>query len=254
MAWKRSYKKKAAPRKKKTWKKKAAAPALKKLQAAVKKLNTVSYDKIDMVVLNANAAAPASPYVGYNISASMASMAPVWGYAIADIANANKAWLNNMKIQVSIAQNNERDLIRYSMFVCSLKDAGADASTFDPATGSLPALIEGTHYVYGGFADQVLMSPAFFNVHATRRFNFGYADGVYPTADSRSVRRFTFNVKPSKKLITNPKGNVFQNAQFNFPKDPSQNYFVLLFNDNSQIDLQSNKLDINTTFNWSIAS
>jgi hypothetical protein len=193
-----------------------------------------------------------TPYFSALVSGALNTMSPLWGYSSADVANVDKAYLNSKDVYVSVRQNNEPNLIRYTMFVVSLKDAGADSTTFDPLTGAL-TLANGTHYT-NIVSDQVRISPRFFNIHATRRFTMGYEGTAGPTADTFSERRFVFKLKPKQKLIINPKGNVFGNASFTFPKDPSQNFWVLLFNDNVGADLENNKVDINTVDHFAIPS
>lgn len=241
-ASKRTY-----PKKKTSVVKKVAS-----LARQVKKLNTVSYDKVSTLTTIAANEALTSTVNIYRLSYGLNAVVPVWGYNNADIQQVDKAYLNRKDVMVSIRQSNEPNLIRYTMMVVSLKDQGADSTTFDPATGNLNLTI-GTHFTVLG-ADQYRVSPRFFNIHMVRRFTMGYEGSAGPTADTRSERRFNFSITPKQKLIQNPKGNVFLNSAFTFPKDPSQNYFLLVFNDNSSADLESNKIDSYITDNWAIAS
>lgn len=252
MAPRRTAPKSKAPRKRAASKKTSVSKKVATLAAAVKKLNTVSYDKVDFIHTSANGSLLTTPYNSTLVSGGLNTMSPLWGYSSTDVANCDKAYLNSKDVYVSVRQNNEPNLIRYTMFVVSLKDQGADSTTFDPLTGAL-TLANGTHYT-NIVSDQVRISPRFFNIHAMRRFTMGYEGSVGPTADTMSERRFVIKLKPAKKLIQNPKGNVFANSAFMFPKDPSQNYWVILFNDNTSVDLENNKLDINTIDHFAIAS
>lgn len=255
MAWtRRSAAPKKAPMKKRTSTKKVA-PVAKKVAALarqVKKLNTISYDKVDFIHTSANGQFLVNPYNQYLLSGGLNVMSPLWGYNSSDVANVDKAYLNSKDVYVSIRQNNEPNLIRYTLFLVSLKDAGADSTTFDPATGAL-TLTNGTHYT-NIVSDQVRVSPRYFNIHAMRRFTMGYEGSAGPTADTHSERRFVFKLTPKQKLIQNPKGNVFANGSFLFPKDPSQNYWLLVFNDNAGADLENNKIDVNTVDHFAIPS
>lgn len=225
---------------------------LAKVKASIKKLNMVSYDKVQTVSFYAQNQSLTGPYNVYNVSAGLSSAAPLWGYNAADMVDVNKAYLNKKIINVSVRQNNEPNLIRYTMYVVSLKDAGADSTTFAPATGAL-TLAASTHYT-GLASDMIRVSDRFFNIHATKTFTMGYQGSAGPTADTISERRFKIVVTPKTKMINNPKGNVFANTAFDFPKDPSQNYFVVLFNDNSAADLENNQVDVQTIDEWAIAS
>jgi hypothetical protein len=147
-----------------------------------------------------------------------------WGYQQSKLADQPKAMMDSIRLKISISQNNEPDLIRYSMFVVSLKDDANDATTFDPATGSLQ-LEADAHYVYanfGGFTDQTMLNPRMFNIHKTWRFFTGGIVGGQTT--QLALKEFSYTVKPRKKMINNPRGSVFGNPSFNFPKDPSQNF------------------------------
>lgn len=238
---------------KKTTSTKKRAPVSKQLRvlkAQVKKLNKVSYEKVETFSAPAQSVSITSLWHSFSLSNNLNSLFPVWGYNATDLANCDKAYLNRKNIMVSIRQANEPNLIRYTMFLVSLKDQGADSTTFDPATGNL-TLANITHYTQLG-TDQVRLSPRFFNIHAVRRFTMGYEGSAGPTADTRSERRFRFKITPKQKLIQNPKGNVFANPAFTFPKDPSQNYFIVIFNDNSSADLQDNKCDIEVADQWAV--
>jgi len=229
-----------------------ASKALATLKSQVAKLTKVSYSKIDFNHTPAVNVNLATPYNQQLVSGGFNTMAPLWGYSSTDVNTVDKAYLNSKDVYVSVRQNNEPNLIRYTMFLVSLKDEGADTTTFDPATGAL-TLASGTHYTNIA-SDQVRVSPRFFNIHAMRRFTMGYEGTAGPTADTLSERRFVFKIKPKSKMIVNPKGNVFANAAFTFPKDPSQNYWVLLFNDNAGADLENNRLDISVIDHFAIPS
>lgn len=231
---------------------KSVTATVKSLKAQVKKLTKVSYDKVEVKADIATNQNLSSPLNSYNISKTFYNSSAVWGYNAADLADVNKAYMNKKNVFVSVRQNNEPNLIRYTMFLVSLKDQGADSTTFDPATGNL-TLAAGTHYTYLGL-DQARVSPRFFNIHAVRHFTMGYEGTAGPTADTRSERRFRFQIVPKQRLVQNPKGNMFANSDFLFPKDPSQNYFVILFNDNSSADLENNRVDISVSDNWAIPS
>lgn len=251
MAPRRSAPAKKMTKKRMSSKKISVVKKVDTLSRQVKKLTKVAYENVDVAKNIAQNENLINPYNVHNISKTFFGSGAIWGYNSSDIANVDRAYLNRKRAFVSVRQNNEPNLIRYSMFLVSLKDQGADTTTFDPATGTL-TLTGGTHYTSLG-SDQVALSPRFFNVHAVRRFTMGYEGSAGPTADTRSERRFIFDIRP-RKLVQNPKGNMFANAAFEFPKDPSLNYFILTFNDNVSTDLESNRIDIQVTDTWAIAS
>lgn len=226
--------------------KKTSKPTLTKkvatLQRTVKKLNKVSYDRVQMIMQGEADVSIVQPYYQWHLQRQMNNWTAVFGSTNTDIAECNKAYINSYKVDARIVQSNEPDRIFYSMFIVSLKDQGADSTTFDPLTGQL-TLADSTHYQTLGSNGRVLLNPKFFNIHAYKRFTMGgtsaTSQGVLETKD------ISFTIKPRQRLVENPRGNVFRNASFAFPKDPSQNYYVLLFNDDSGADLQTNKIYVN---------
>lgn len=227
----------------------------KKVKALTKKVATlakVSYDKVDTWSSYAANFNMTATYNAFNISRINTHCAPIWGYVAADLAQSNKAYLNSKDIKISVRQKNEIDLIRYSMFIVSLKDQAANTTLFDPASRQLTLVGSGQDYVTIA-SDQVMLNPESFTVHHVKRFTMGH-EGTSPTADTFSEKRFAFTIKPKQKLIHNPTGNMFANASFPSPVDPSQNYFVILFNDNAGADLQYNQVDIQVIDHWAIPS
>lgn len=218
----------------------SVAAKVKTLTKQVKKLNKVSYTKV-MTTMNATSTAAVTlPYFGYHINGSMNNWQPVFGHSASDINTVNKAYINSYKLDVRLYQDSEADRIQYTAFVVSLKDNANDATTFDPATGFL-TLLDGTHYQTLGTNGRVLVNTEFFNIHSYKRFMMGGRPGDQSTPETRDL---SFTIVPKQKMLVNPRGNLFLNSAFNFPKDPSQNYYLLLFNDDSAIDLVFNRINI----------
>jgi len=213
-----------------------------KLKAAVKKLNTVSYNKVTMIMtgMNNNQAAVVAPYFLQPIMFDMRNWTPIFGSNASDVVNADKVWINSYKIDARLSQASEADRITYSAFIVSLKDDANDSSTFDPATGSL-ALADNVHYQTLPTNGSVLMNTKFFNIHSYKRFTMGGRSGDQSTPETRDL---SFTIRPKQKVITNPRGNVFGVSGLTFPKDPSQNYFFILFNDDSFGDGQVNRISM----------
>lgn len=226
-------KRRAAPKKTSVVKKVAS------LTKAVKKLNTISYDKV-MFKGAAQDSGIAQPYYSFHINNLMSAWNPVFGYDSADIQNVNKVYVNSYKVDARIRQGSEADLIYYTAFIVSLKDQAADSTTFDPLTGSLQ-LANGVHYEQIGANGKVLVSKDMFNIHAYKRFYMGGRSG---DQSAPVLRDISFTIKPKQRLIQNPRGNVFGLSGLSFPKDPSQNYYLLLFNDDSSLDGQVNFINI----------
>lgn len=132
---------------------------------------------------------------------------------------------------------NEPDNRTYSIWVVSLKDNASELLT--AGTGELGALTQGTHYI--GDADTVLLNLKYFNVHYHRVRHAG----VYPaskaagpsgsgavqnisTNGNDSIQLGSFSIKCGKygTKVLNPKGDWKAGV---YPKDPSQNYYILNF-------------------------
>lgn len=219
---------------------KSANIKLKALQASVKKLTAVSYDKVSMRLNESISSGTFLPYYQYHLNNIMNTWTPVFGYDSNDFSNVNKIYVNSYKIDARLSQDNEADLIWYTAFVVSLKDDAADSSLFDPATGLL-TLSSGIHYTTLGANGKAMISPRAFNIHGYKRFSMG---GRPNDQSNPVVKDLSFTIKPKQKMITNPRGNVFGVGGLSFPKDPSKNYYMLLFNDDSGADLQSNKITV----------
>jgi hypothetical protein len=182
-----------------------------------------------------------TPYYQYHVNNLMQSWQPIFGYDSGDFSQVNKCYVNSYKIDARLSQGSEADLIWYTAYVVSLKDDGADSTTFDPATGAL-TLSNGTHFQTMGAQGKVFLNPRFFNIHHYKRFSMGGRAGDQSNPVQRDL---SFTIVPKQKLITNPKGNIFGTpGGMQFPKDPSKNYYLLLFNDDSGSDLQVNKITI----------
>lgn len=234
--------KRRAPAKKSVTKKVTA------LAKQVKKLTTISYDKVAMKTIEQAYSSIVQPYYQYHINNLMQSWTPIFGYDSNDFSAVNKVYVNSYKVDARILQGSEADAIWYTAFVVSLKDDAADSTTFDPATGQL-TLTSGTHYTTLGGNGKVLINPRMFNIHSYKRF---YMGGRAGDQSAPVVRDLSFTIVPKQKLITNPKGNVFGTGGLQFPKDPSKNYYMLLFNDDLGSDLQTNNITIGAVANMAI--
>jgi len=237
--------------------KKTIASKVATLVKKVKKMETVATERV-ATYQSQNNISLSSAFNTYNLSRLLTTTVgvtttPIFGAQLADVADCGKAYLNSKDIYISIRQNNEPNLIRYSMFIVSLKDQGATTTVFDPLTRQLVGLTSsfGAHYV-GVASDQIVLNPLVFNVHKTARFTMGYEGAAGPSADTYSERRFKYTIKPRQKLIQNSTGSLFTDAAQTSPIDPSQNYFVLVFNDNSGVDTENNKMDFQVIDHWDV--
>lgn len=137
-------------------------------------------------------------------------------------------------LDLANAVNNEENTITFTIFLVSLKDAIGNA--FNPATGAL-TLNNGLHYQFQN--GLVMLNKKVFNIHAIRRrvlTNHG-TDLGSPSAQTQHGSNYRFYLKHRvNKVIQNPYGDwkAMSSAQ-----DPSKQMYLLIFNDNSLVDLES---------------
>jgi len=215
----------------------------------VKKLNTISYDKVQFSGTPLFNAPVTTPFFQYHCEGLMNAWTPIFGLDSNDVDECNKVYLNSYNMDIRLQQASEADQVFYTMFVVSLKDQGADSSTFDPATGSLQ-MINGIHY-YSSDNGRTMLNPRFFNIIKYKRFYMGGRPG---DQSAPSLRDLSVKIIPRQKLVQNPKGNIFGVGGLSFPKDPSQNHWVLLFNDDQSADLQVNRIGIHNVISAAIAN
>jgi len=215
-----------------------------KLKAAVKKLNAVSYDKVALRMGNSQAFVQ-NPYYVYNITNGMNTWGPIFGSDSSDLTNVQKMYVNSYKLDVRLNQGSEPDLTYYTAFIVSLKDQSNDVQTWLNSTTGALVMTPGIHYTDLGTDGRVLMNKKYFNIHAFKRFYMGGRPGDQSAPACKDI---SFTIKPKQRTIENPGGNIFGTISgrngLAFPRDPSQNYFFILFNDNSGIDFENNLLHI----------
>jgi len=134
----------------------------------------------------------------------------------------------------------EPDTTQFTIFLVSLKDE--IGYSYNSATGAL-GLTAGQHYVMQG--GLVLLNKKMFNIHKIKRTvltNHGTSISA-PSAQTQGGTdlRWYWKFSPNK-MITNPVGDW---KQLSCAQDPSKQYYVLIFNDNSSLDLQNPKLHYN---------
>lgn len=223
---------------------KSMTAVLKKVQAQVKKLNAVSYDKVTLAMGTAIASV-SSPYYVYNITNGLNTWGPIFGSDSADLSNVQRMYVNSYKFDARLVQGSEADRTLYTGFIVSLKDQANDNQTWlNSSTGAL-VLTPGIHYQELASSGKVLMNQKYFNIHSYKRFTMGGRPGDQSTPDTKDL---SFTIVPKQRLIENPGGNIFGSISgrngLPFPRDPSQNYFFILFNDNSAVDFQDNVMSM----------
>jgi hypothetical protein len=209
----------------------ALAKSVRTLQLANKKQHQYqNYRVSDSSVL------VVQPYNYFNLS-NFSAMTPIFG-ADGDDDNNYKAIHHSFGMDCHLTLenpvNNEENTIGMTIFLVSLKDDIGDA--FNPASGAL-SLTSGEHYVSTN--GLTLLNKKCFNIHKIMRKTLTNFGGALQTAGAKSQggADVRFYIKHSPRAtITNVKGDwkVLQSAQ-----DPSKQYYLLIFNDNSTLDGES---------------
>lgn len=149
--------------------------------------------------------------------------------------------------------NNEEETIHYTAFMVSLRDEANDLSLWNPLTGTLN-LVQGTHYYDNAgltAGAMVLLNKKYFKIHKTKRFtltNNGTAL-VNPSAQTQygTDCRWYWKMNTGNQVIQNSGGVPGGNwKDMRAIPDPSKNYYILIFNDNSLVDLEYPELQYTT--------
>jgi len=162
-----------------------------------------------------------------------------FGSTTADL-ESNRIYDKSMTIQLKFSCGNELSNVNYTMFLVSLKDSANDGDMWDPTTGDLE-LVPGTHYTpsVSSTLGQVMINRKCFNIHYYKRFTIGNNGSALTSATARgqllSERIFTLKKKLGN-WIYNPTGDVWGNMAT--ARDPSKQYYLLIFNDDNAGDLE----------------
>lgn len=204
------------------------------------------------VQYGSNANNPIGNVGGTNVYTLPLSQFSGWGRIFgtdADDESNHSALWKKSNFDFEIDTSGEADPIDYSMYIVTLTKLGME-ELFTPASGGLagPAGItppvNGTHFVIGGTYGMAWLNRKYFNIIKSKRFITG-AYGA-PAADANTLRK-RFYVKMSHNggkghVIKNPKGDWKAQPS---PTVPAQNYYLLLFNNDSTVDGQSVQLRMN---------
>jgi len=176
------------------------------------------------------------PYFQLNLC-DYANFFPIFG-ADADDDNNQKVVHQSFGLDMYISLenliNNEESTITFTMFLVSLKDN--IGSAFNSSTGAL-SLTSGQHYYQQN--GLCMLNKKSFNIHKVVRRVLTNHDTTLaqPSAQTQYGTDCRLYVKHSpRSMITNATGDW---KVLNSALDPSKQYYWLIFNDNSSLDLES---------------
>lgn len=229
------YYKKKFTKKKKTMKKK---PVIKSVDKRLRRLEKKDRDQHQYLnyVQGATQTNITQPFTGINLC-DFNSMTAMFG-AGADDETDQKIIHSSFGIDGYISLenliNDEENTIQLTMFLVSLKDQ--IGSAFNPATSALTLSNTVHYYSQDGLT---MLNKKVFNIHKVKRLsltnhNKALADPSAQTQHGTDYR-FYWKWRPNQ-YITNPLGNW---KSLGSGVDPSKTYYLLIFNNNSTLDLES---------------
>lgn len=150
--------------------------------------------------------------------------------ADANDVEANKCIHKSFGIDMRFESNSETDAINFTVFIVSLKDG---MRGFDNSSAALSLSNNLDYHWQDALA---MVNKKSFNIHYTKRFTLGN-NGVglgSSTAQTQygTDRRFYTRIRPNN-TIENPRGDW---KAMTCSPDPSDNYYLLVFNDNNILD------------------
>lgn len=135
--------------------------------------------------------------------------------------------------------NNEEGQIQFSAFLLSPKDARGQVAL----SGTVPTLVaDQDYYTYAG---KTFINLNAFTIHDMKRFTLTGGDGADMQADN-ITKRFRLKAIHKGKKVENVDGSWKSLAR---PGDPSDDLFLVVFNDNSIADLENPRMEWNVLHN-----
>lgn len=159
----------------------------------------------------------------------------------ADDQEAPSAVWKSTGMDLLFKSYNEATEVNFTVFLVRCKDVMAPYLNL--TTGAV-TLTLGVHYANSATGSQtaaglVMVNKKFFDILAIKRFTLGNNGTTLsqPSAQTQfgTDRRIYMKFAPNAK-ISNPNGNW---AQTGCPQDPSQNYLLLIFNNNDAADAEN---------------
>lgn len=178
---------------------------------------------------------------------SSSDSGPLFGSSSIDFDSVNKVQHKSTTIQYTLDMANEPDNVQMTVMCLSLKSGAR--SLYDPTTSPGPlTIVDGPHFRKVG--GMTMVNKKLFNIHYIKNIHIGNNNQLtsVPTADNGLYRIYTdyFKIKPNC-YVTNPGivgGTGDIDVMFGDPK-PTQQYFLVVFNNNSGADLQFPTLTAN---------
>lgn len=158
-----------------------------------------------------------------------------------DDEDGNKMIHKSFGMDMYFNSSSEPNQINFSVFLVSLKDDMRGAG-FSNTTGNLSLSSGFDYYATDGLT---LINKKNFNIHGSRRFtlgNNGTGLGSSGAQTQYGTDRRIYMKMSCNKTVTNSTGNW---KALDCSPDPSDNLYLLVFNDNAILDAEWPKVRIN---------
>lgn len=203
-----------------------------RLARQVKQLSR--YVKRDQQYLNYgqtwNATNLSLPFAAFHLS-SPSNWTAIFGSAANDGQQNATIW-KSTGLDLYFSIGNETALTTFTVFLVHAKD---EAANLISSTGTLSMSSGDAYYAIGS---QTMINKKYFKILKVKRFQLGNNGQSAATSTAQMQfgieRRMYMKFRANKK-ITNPGGDW---KDLTRSLDPSGNYYLLVFNDNSSADLE----------------
>ena len=159
----------------------------------------------------------------------------------ADDATAGKMIHKSFGMDIYLNSSTEPDPIQFTIFLVSLKDSMRSAA-WTQTNGNLSLSSGAEYYAQNGL---VLLNKKCFNIHGVKRCvlgNNGVGLGSSTAQTQYGTDRRYYMKMSCNKTVEDTAGN-WKDLQSS--PDPSDNYYLLIFNDNGILDAQNPRVRIN---------
>jgi len=175
-----------------------------------------------------------------------ASWSPIFGTSSDDGIDP-KAYHKSSSVECRLSLENgiftETSTIDYTIMLVSLRDEGQNV--FNVSTGAL-SLVSTRDYTNSNLPYAMTrVNPKMFKIHRVKRITqsnmgLGLQSATAASGTMKPIIRWTWKLNPRSEII-NPIGNW---TALGCNRDPSKNYFIIAFNNNSGLDAEYPRFSI----------
>jgi len=189
-----------------------------------------------------------NPYTAFQIN-NFSALTPCFGTTAADYNDVNKAFWKSLSIQFRIESWDEEENIQLTCFLVSLQKNATNK--YDSASGVLTALNSTTDY--RSYDSMTMLNKKIFRIHRFKTFTIGNNGAALTTSGApmwsgTSLYQGYWKIKP-RTMVQNPSGNFIA---LNAALDPTQQYYIIVFNNNLTPEGENPRLSYNMLYNFTV--